>query len=104
MDTNLSKLWEIVKDRHGSLACCSPWGHKELDRTYQLKDTRTLEQKEYCRSYREGGLLSLWISRHWGPQHSAPRANTHAHTHAHAHAHTLSSGGRFHKETREEHS
>ena len=51
-----------------------------------------------------GGLLSLWISRHWGPQHSAPRANTHAHTHTHAHAHTLSSGGRFHKETREEHS
>ena len=33
MDTNLSKLWEIVKDRHGSLVCCSPWGHKELDRT-----------------------------------------------------------------------
>ena len=19
---------------HGSLACCSPWGHKELDMTY----------------------------------------------------------------------
>ena len=22
----------------GSLACCSPWGHKELDRTEQLKN------------------------------------------------------------------
>ena len=21
---------------HGSLVCCSPWGHKELDRTEQL--------------------------------------------------------------------
>ena len=28
MDMNLSKLREIVK---GSRACCSPWGHKELD-------------------------------------------------------------------------
>ena len=28
MDRNLSKLREIVK---GSWACCSPWGHKELD-------------------------------------------------------------------------
>ena len=25
------KLWEIVE---GSLACCSPWGCKELDTTY----------------------------------------------------------------------
>ena len=32
MNMSLSKLWEIVKDR-GSLACCSPWGHKELDTT-----------------------------------------------------------------------
>ena len=32
MDMSLSKLWEIVKDR-GSLACCSPQGHKELDTT-----------------------------------------------------------------------
>ena len=34
-DMSLSKLWEIVKDR-GSLVCCSPWGHKELDTTEQL--------------------------------------------------------------------
>ena len=25
--------FEIVKDRQGSLACCSPWGHQELDTT-----------------------------------------------------------------------
>jgi len=25
-----------VGDRKGSLVCCSPWGHKELDRTEQL--------------------------------------------------------------------
>ena len=33
MNMNLSKLWEMVKDRQGSLACCSPWGHKESDTT-----------------------------------------------------------------------
>ena len=25
-----------VDDRQGSLVCCSPWGHKELDTTGQL--------------------------------------------------------------------
>ena len=30
MDTSLSKLWEMVKDR------CSPWGCKEMDMTEQL--------------------------------------------------------------------
>ena len=31
-DISLSKLQEIGRDREG-LACCSPWGHKELDMT-----------------------------------------------------------------------
>ena len=33
MDMSLSKLREMVK---GSLACCSPWGRKELDTTERL--------------------------------------------------------------------
>ena len=32
MDTNLSRLWEIV-DGWRSLACCDSWGRKELDAT-----------------------------------------------------------------------
>ena len=32
MDMSLSKLLELVMDR-GGLACCSPWGRKELDMT-----------------------------------------------------------------------
>ena len=36
-DMSLSKLWEMVKDR-GSLVCCSPWGHKELDTTEWLNN------------------------------------------------------------------
>ena len=27
----------------GSLACCSPWGHKELDMTEQLNNNNTRE-------------------------------------------------------------
>ena len=33
MDLSLSKLWELVMDREGGLACCSPWGCKESDAT-----------------------------------------------------------------------
>ena len=32
MDMNLSKLRETLKEQ-GSLACCSPWGCKEWDKT-----------------------------------------------------------------------
>ena len=34
MDMSLSKLREMVKDRE-AWPCCSPWGHKESDRTEQ---------------------------------------------------------------------
>ena len=33
MDMSLHKLWEIVKDGEGWLACCSSWGHKQSDTT-----------------------------------------------------------------------
>ena len=39
MDMNLSKLQKIgakVVDGQGSLACCTPWGHKESDTTEWL--------------------------------------------------------------------
>ena len=38
MDTSLSKLREIEK---GSLACCSPWGHKQSDTTERLNNKTT---------------------------------------------------------------
>ena len=31
MGMSLSKLWELVVDREGSLECCSPWDLKESD-------------------------------------------------------------------------
>ena len=27
----------------GSLACCSPWGHEELDMTWQLNSNKSLQ-------------------------------------------------------------
>ena len=35
LDMNLSKPWEIVKDRE-SLVCCSLWGCKESVMTWRL--------------------------------------------------------------------
>ena len=42
IDMSLSKLWELVMDRQGNLACCSLWGQKELDKTEQLNQTDPL--------------------------------------------------------------
>ena len=36
MDISLSKLWET--EGQGSLACCSPWGHKELNTTERMNN------------------------------------------------------------------
>ena len=38
MDMSLSKLREIVKDRGGWHACCSPWGCRESDTTEKLNN------------------------------------------------------------------
>ena len=35
-----------VGDGQGSLVCCSPWGHKELDMTEQLKQQHTQQASE----------------------------------------------------------
>ena len=42
MDLSLSKLWEMVKHREGSLVCCSPWGRKELDTTERLNNNSNI--------------------------------------------------------------
>ena len=45
VDINLSKLWEMVRDREGWLGCHSPWGHKESDMTGQLNNTRWVKKE-----------------------------------------------------------
>ena len=32
-------------DGQGSLACCSPWGHKELDTTWRLNNNKIAYHK-----------------------------------------------------------
>ena len=36
MGMSLSKLWELVGDGQGGLACCDSWGRKESDTTVRL--------------------------------------------------------------------
>ena len=43
MDMSLSKRWEMVKDREGSLACCSPWT-TEPDTTEQLNNSNKISR------------------------------------------------------------
>ena len=33
-----------IADGQGSLVCCSPWGHKELDMTERLNNSNNCEQ------------------------------------------------------------
>ena len=40
MDTNVSKLRDIVKDREAWHAVYSPWGRKELNTTYRLNNNK----------------------------------------------------------------
>ena len=44
MDMSLNKLGG--GERQGSLACCSPWGHKESDVTDQLNNHLTRETED----------------------------------------------------------
>ena len=37
-----------VDDGQGSLVCCSPWGHKEVDMTEQLNWTELITESLYC--------------------------------------------------------
>ena len=41
VDMNLGKLWEIDSEGQGGLACCSPRGHKQLDRTERLNSNNS---------------------------------------------------------------
>ena len=43
MDMSLSKFWEMVKDKR-SLACCSPWSHKESDTVEQLNNYNQMDK------------------------------------------------------------
>ena len=48
------------EEGHGSLACCSPWGHEELDTTEQLKNNNTKESDVIS-----GEGCQLWLKEEY---------------------------------------
>ena len=51
IDMSLSKLWQIYRVGRGSLVCCSPWSHKELDTTEQLNNNKNIYPGFYLLLY-----------------------------------------------------
>ena len=45
MNRNLTKLWALVIDGQGGLACCSPWGCREFDTTERLNWTECKQEQ-----------------------------------------------------------
>ena len=45
VNMNLGNLWE----GQGGLACCSPWGRKELDMAGQLNNNRMIHVAKICK-------------------------------------------------------
>ena len=70
MEMCLSKLQEIGKDRE-AWGCCSSWGSKELDSTWQLNGSNSCIGASFHPSKRDCALFNLSIpnclacSRHW---------------------------------------
>ena len=46
-----------VADRQGILACCSPWGHKELDTTERLNQTEFNIKLKCWRNWHQRHLI-----------------------------------------------
>ena len=46
-----------VGDGQGSLACCGPWGHKQLDMTEQLTHTHTHTQNKQTKKQTKNTLM-----------------------------------------------
>ena len=50
-------------ERQESLACCSPWGHKELDTTERLNYSKTLFIDWYSNNLRWIVMLNIILTR-----------------------------------------
>ena len=58
-----------VGDGQGSLACCSPWGHKELDMTERLNWTELLLKVCSCKQQTPHLSVWFWICIYWNISH-----------------------------------
>ena len=65
MDMRLNKLWKMVKDWQGSLACCNPWGHKESNTTWRLNNSKWhIPEKDWNEAKQECYSLALISSEY----------------------------------------
>ena len=60
MDMSLSKL-QGDDEGQGILACCSPWGRKELDRTERLKNGNMKSMKMSLSAHEQEGYLEAKV-------------------------------------------
>ena len=58
----------------GTLSCGSQWGHKKLDRTYQLNNNSNHHQ--YIERYHCSGICSLVLLSRQSTPHAWPQATT----------------------------
>ena len=60
MDVSLSKLQELMKDREGSLTCCSPWGRRvshDLATEQQRVSTKNMERSRFGEIMLENAIM-----------------------------------------------
>ena len=66
----------VVGDRQGSLACCSPWGHKDSDMTEWLKwtDSQCQDWESLALQVQKRMGLSAWANKEWSWRHIISRS------------------------------
>ena len=70
LDGHKSEQTLGVGDGQGSLMCCSPWGHKELDKTEQLstaqqKAVHILKSSEFANDFCSMSTFFFFSSFHF---------------------------------------
>ena len=96
MDTNLSKLWETVKDRHGRFGVLQTMGSQRVGQDLTTEQQQEHLSRKNTAEATGGGSPQPVDFQALGPialssqgKHTHMHTHTHTHTpHTHTHAHT----------------